>query len=140
MGWFSGLLGEAAAEPIAAVGEAVDGLFTSDDERLSRKEAMARVKQRPALARAAIMKAEAQHRSWWVAGGRPAILWVAAVALLFYYVPQYAVAAYVWAATCLERGEVVAYPVSADGLLELVLALAVPAGLRTVEKLKGRAK
>lgn len=35
----------AAAEPIEAVGRVLDGLFTSDKERLSKTAALARVAQ-----------------------------------------------------------------------------------------------
>ena len=46
----------AAAEPIEAVGRVLDGLFTSDKERLSKTAALARVAQQPALVQAEINK------------------------------------------------------------------------------------
>ena len=58
----------AAAEPIEAVGRVLDGLFTSDKERLS-KTAVARVAQQPALVQAEINKIEAAHRSVFVSAG-----------------------------------------------------------------------
>ena len=58
----------AAAEPIEAVGRVLDGLFTSDKERLSKTAALARVAQKPALVQAEINKIEAAHRSVFVSG------------------------------------------------------------------------
>ena len=59
----------AAAEPIEAVGRVLDGLFTSDKERLSKTAALAREAQKPALVQAEINKIEAAHRSVFVSGG-----------------------------------------------------------------------
>ena len=143
MGFLSKVLGGTAAEPIKAIGGALDELFTSEDERLTRQEAMMRLEQRPHLAMAAITKAEAQHRSVWVAGWRPGIGWVAALALFFFYVPQYMTASYVWVMTVAAAGftaPLPAYPVGANGLIELVLALLGLGALRTTEKITGRTK
>jgi uncharacterized membrane protein len=143
MSWLSTIIGGEIVEPIKAVGGVFDELFTSDDERLSREEALTRLAQKPHLAQAAITKAEASHRSAFVAGWRPGIGWVAAISLFFYYVPQYATASVVWVMAIAASGwaaPLPAYPTDADGLLELVLALIGLGTLRTVEKMKGRAK
>ena len=111
--------------------------------RLSREEALTRLAQRPHLAQAAITKAEASHRSVFVSGWRPAIGWVAAISLFFFYVPQYFSASAVWVISISESGwstPLPQYPTDADGLLELVLALIGLGALRTVEKVNGRAK
>lgn len=134
------IFGAAAAQPIEAVGNVLDKLFTSDDERLTKREALLRLVQAPHLAQAEISKTEAQHRSVWVAGWRPAIGWSAAVALFTYYVPQFTLGSYLWFVQSLEANQVVAYPVDATHLMELVLALLGLGGLRTVEKLAGRTK
>jgi len=46
IGKFLGI-GKEIAEPVDAIGNAFDKLFTSDDERLSRAEMMERIKQEP---------------------------------------------------------------------------------------------
>ena len=66
----------ALAQPIEAIGNVLDKLFTSDDEKLSRQEALARLAQQPAMAQIEINKIEAAHRSVFVAGWRPFIGWV----------------------------------------------------------------
>ena len=65
-----------AAEPIEAVGRALDGLFTSDKERLSKTAALARMAQQPAFVQGEINKIEAALRSAFVSGWRPFVLWV----------------------------------------------------------------
>ncbi|MCC3859779.1 3TM-type holin [Pseudemcibacter aquimaris] len=140
MSILSKIFGQGVAEPITAVGNVVDSLFTSDDERLSHEEVKMRLAQRPDLAQAEINKVAAGHRSVFVAGARPFLLWVAGAGLAFFYIPQYTMAAYVWSKTVLANGEIVAYPVSADGLTELVMAILGLGTLRTIEKLNGRAK
>lgn len=142
MGWLDKLVGGQVAEPIKAIGGVFDELFTSDEERLDKEAVLTRLAQKPHLAQAAISQAEAQHRSVFVAGWRPAIGWVAGISLFFYYVPQYATASYVWVKSIAASGWVnlPPYPTDADGLLELVLALIGLGALRTVEKVSGRAK
>ncbi len=134
------LLGGGATSAVEAVGKVVDELFTSDEERLDRKAVLARIAQRPTLVQAEINRIEAQHRSIFVAGWRPAIGWVCAAGLAAYFLPQYALAAWLWARTVLATGALAPFPVRADGLFDLVLAMLGMGTLRTIEKLQGRAK
>lgn len=138
---------------IEAAGGVLNELFTSDEERLTRQESLERLRQQPHLLQAMINRVEAAHRSLWVAGWRPGIGWVCALALFTYYIPQHGVAAVLWTVQCWElfragsligpEGQAVAlppYPITITGLLELVLALLGLGGLRTVEKFGGRTK
>ena len=137
MSIFTNLLGGAAAKPIEAVGNVMDKLFTSDDERLSHEEILTRLAQQPNLAQVELNKVEASHRSVFVAGWRPAIGWVCALALLYQFVIQpllnYALLIY---------SPTTPPPPSLDfgPLMTVVMALLGLGGLRTVEKLQGRAK
>lgn len=141
--------GKAIATPIEALGNAIDQVTTSDDERNAAAIVMQRLAQAPHILQGEVNKLEAQHRSTFVAGWRPAIGWVCAASLAAYFIPQYVVAAWVWAklvyAQCIEPVGAVCqtlprFPAEADGLFELVLALLGLGTLRTVEKVKGRAK
>lgn len=131
MGFLSALLGGAAAEPIKAIGEVFDGLFTSDEERLDKKIIMERLKQNPALAQAAINKAEAQHRSIFVAGGRPFIMWVCGLGLAYAFLINPTIQ---WL-TGMPGPQL---PTSV--MMDLVLGMLGLSVLRTVEKLAGRTK
>jgi hypothetical protein len=140
MGILKKLIGLEVAKPVEAVGNVLDKLFTSDEERLDKQALLTKLAMQPNLAQVELNKVEASHRSAFVAGWRPAIGWVAAISLAIFYIPQYAVASKLWVETVLAKGELVPYPVTADGLLELVLALLGLGTLRTIEKLQGRSK
>tara|TARA_B110000046_G_scaffold181961_1_gene215057 strand:- start:1580 stop:1981 length:402 start_codon:yes stop_codon:yes gene_type:complete len=128
--WLSG--GKAVAEPIEAVGNVLDALFTSDDERLDKELIKQRLAQQPALAQAEITKVQAQHRSAFVAGARPFILWVCGFGFLFSFVVNPVIQ---WIHP--EAGSPV---LPLEVMMELTLAMLGLAGLRTIEKLQGKSK
>lgn len=128
--WLSG--GRAVAEPIEAVGNVLDALFTSDDERLDKELIKQRLAQQPALAQAEITKVQAQHRSTFVAGARPFILWVCGFGFLFSFVINPVIQ---WI-----MPEVGSPVLPLEVMMELTLAMLGLAGLRTIEKLQGKSK
>ena len=132
MGWFSTLVGGGqTASAIGAVGNVLDGLFTSKDEKLTHEEVRIRLAQQPDLAQVELNKVEAQHRSLFVAGWRPFIGWVCGLGLfnMFMINP--------W----IQWFTGVAGPnLPKDIIMELILALLGLGTLRTIEKIKGRAK
>ena len=128
--WLSG--GRAVAEPIEAVGNVLDALFTSDDERLDKELIKQRLAQQPALAQAEITKVQAQHRSAFVAGARPFILWVCGFGFLFSFVINPVIQ---WIMP--EAGSPI---LPLEVMMELTLAMLGLAGLRTIEKLQGKSK
>tara|TARA_R110002051_G_C8380742_1_gene445091 strand:- start:18 stop:416 length:399 start_codon:yes stop_codon:yes gene_type:complete len=132
MGWFSNIFTSNAAEPINAVGNVLDKLFTSDGEKLTLDIAKQRLAQQPALAQAEIMKVQAQHRSTFVAGARPFLMWVCGFGFLFAFVINPLL---VWLIPNIGKPEL-----PLDAMMELTLAMLGLAGLRTVEKLKGASK
>ena len=131
MGILSKIFGESAAAPITAVGNVLDGLFTSDEERLSLEVVKQRLSQQPALAQVELNKVEASHRSIFIAGWRPFIGWVCGVGLAFMFLIN----------PILQWWSAKAGPeLPQDIILELVLALLGLGALRTVEKMNGRSK
>ena len=132
MSWFTSLFSSASAEPINAIGNVVDKLFTSDDERLDKENIKLRLMQQPALAQAEINKVQASHRSTFVAGARPFLMWVCGLGFLFAFVINPILQ---WLAP-----EIGAPVLPLDAMMELTLAMLGLAGLRTVEKLKGVSK
>ena len=134
------ILGGAAAAPIQALGDTVGKLFTSDDERLTHAEVMERIKQNPDLWQAETNKIEAANTNWFVAGWRPAIGWVCAVALGCFYIPQFLIGSFLWAKITIHTGAFAAYPISASDLMALVGSLLGMATLRSVETIKGVAR
>ena len=144
MGWLDKLTGiPDPSKTVEAVGGVLDDLFTSKEEKLTHKEVMERLRQRPKEAQWKINLAEAAHRTVFVAGWRPAIGWVAATSLFFFYVPQYVIASYVWVTVIIESGfttPLPAYPATSAGLFELVAGLLGLGLMRTHEKKAGVAK
>ena len=128
--WLSG--GKAVAEPIEAVGNVLDALFTSDEEKLNKTIIKQRLFLQPALAQAEINKVQAQHRSTFVAGARPFILWVCGFGFLFSFVINPIIQ---WI-----MPEVGSPVLPLEVMLELTLAMLGLAGLRTIEKLQGKSK
>lgn len=133
MGILSSLLGGGSiAEPITAVGNVLDSLFTSDEERLDKKIVMERLRQQPALVQAEISKVQAQHRSIFVAGARPFLMWVCGIGFMFAFLINPLLQ---WAMPDSGAPEL---PLTV--MMELTLAMLGLSGLRTFEKLKGLAK
>ncbi len=132
MSWFTSLFTGSAVEPINAIGNVVDNLFTSDDERLGHEEIKIRLMQRPQLAQAEINKVQAASRSNFVAGARPFLMWVCGVGLAMAFIVNPLIV------TFFEGVKEI--PVPLEQMMELTLAMLGLATLRTVEKLNGASK
>lgn len=132
MSWFASLFSSTSAEPINAVGNVLDKLFTSDDERLDKDIIKQRLLQQPALVQAEISKVQAQHRSTFVAGARPFLMWVCGFGFVMAFLLNPILQ---WRYP--ENGSPV---LPLEVMMELTLAMLGLSGLRTIEKLKGVAK
>ena len=119
---------------VKGVGDVLDRLFTSDEERAKLALARLEIERLPALKQIEVNLAEAAHSSVFVAGWRPAIGWVCALALVWAFLLQPVAT---WAVTTFALGVAVP-PIVTDHLFELVLAMLGMAGLRTFEKTKRR--
>lgn len=131
MGWLSSLFG-GSTNPIEAIGKAGDSLFTSDEERMQLSNDLAEIKQKPMLMQALANTMAAQHRSVFVAGARPFLMWVCGLGFLFAFVIN-PILQWLWP-------DVGTPELPLDVMMELTLAMLGLASLRTVEKIKGVAK
>ena len=125
------LVGSQLTQPIEAIGNVLDKLFTSDEERLDKQTVLARLAQAPAEAQVELNKVEAQHRSTFVAGWRPFIGWVGGCGLAFVFLVNPIIQ---WVSG--KPGPEM--PIST--MYELVIAMLGLGALRTIEKFGGRAK
>ena len=132
MGFFTNLFTSNTAEPIEAMGNVFDKLFTSDDERLQAAAVMEKLRQHPGELQTEIGKIQAQHRSIWVAGARPFLMWVCGVGLAMAFIANPLIEFYT------EGKELINVPL--DVIMELVIAMLGLSTLRTVEKLQGKTK
>lgn len=137
MSWVSRLVGGAAAQPIEAIGNVFDQLFTSDDERAQAEAVLAKIRQRPDILQGEISKIEAQHRSVFVAGARPFILWVCGFAMAYSFIFR---DVFAWGLR-IYKPEIEPPPeLAMEHLLTVMGSLLGLGSLRTAEKLRGRAK
>lgn len=137
MSLLGSILGGGVAEPVRAVGAILDDLFTSDEERLDKEQALLRLAQRPGLVQAEINKVEAAHRSVFVAGWRPFIGWVCGAALAYSFILRDLMA---WMIVAGGYGVAPPPELAMDHLITILMALLGLGGLRTFEKLQGRAR
>jgi hypothetical protein len=129
--------GAAAAEPIEAVGNAIDKIFTSKDEKLTHQEILEKLRQRPSEVMQELNKIEARHRSLFVAGWRPAIGWVCGLALFYNFIIRDLIA---WGMTILTPG--LAHPpaLQMEHLMPILLGMLGLGAYRTIEKARGVSK
>ena len=132
MSWFGADKSiDASSKVVAEVGKAIDSIFTSDEERLTHQETIARLENAPREVMGKLSIIEAQHRSIFVAGWRPAVGWICAAGIGFAFIVNPLLQRYT-------QGNAVEVPL--DMILELVLAMLGMGALRTVEKVKGITK
>ncbi len=131
MSLLKSIIGGDAISAVEAVGNVADKLFTSADEKLTHKEIRIRLAQQPQLAQIEVNKIEASHRSLFVAGGRPFILWICGFGLAFAYLIN----------PVLQWRTGLPGPVlPMEYMMELVYLILGLGSYRTFEKMKGSAK
>jgi len=140
MGFFSKISGAEIARPIDAIGNAIDKVFTSDEERLQGRAVLAKLALHQSELQVELNKVEAQDRRFFNSGWRPAIGWVAVFSLALYFIPQFVIGTYLWTVQCIQTEAIVPYPVDAARLFELVLGMLGIGAFRMAEKLAGRTK
>lgn len=129
MGFFG--IGKEISDPVKAVGNALDSLFTSDEERANAQIVLEKLRLHPQILQAEISKLEATSLSLWVAGARPYIIWVAGSGLLFAFIVN-PILQWIFKTPGPEL------PINA--MMNLVIAILGLGGLRTYEKIKGVAR
>ncbi len=135
------IFGEGVAKPVEAFGKAVDSIFTSDDERLSREQAMLRIKNSPYMAAMDIAMAEATSSDKWTSRARPMVLY----AFSFVFVIQNGILPVLWWAWQAGSETAIAPP---PAVLSMDMVMMVVSGVlgtswiagRSAEKIAGRAK
>lgn len=126
-----------AISAVDAVARMVDNLFTSDEERLQAKAFLDKIRQYPGVVQMELNKIEAAHRSLFVAGWRPWIGWICGLNLLYMVVIRDWVS---WFFTVFAPHLPPPPAYGLDITMELVIALLGLGGLRTYEKVRGKAK
>jgi len=135
---------ESASGLVEKTGNALDSLFTSDEERQAGQVVLNKIKQNPEKWAHELNVLNAKNASLFVSGARPAILWVCVLSLFMFFVPQYVMASFVWFHACfdaMEAGNALPlYPVGVNGIWELVTVVLGGKAIRSYDKTVGVAR
>ncbi|WP_289508445.1 3TM-type holin [Pseudoalteromonas phenolica] len=131
MNWLSQLFAS-SGEPVKAISNMIDELYTSDDELLELEALKARLQAKQRELQIEVNSIQVNHRSVFVAGARPFLMWVCGLGFLFAFVINPILQ---WLIP--EQGTPI---LPLNVMLELTLGMLGLAGLRTIEKIKGVAK
>lgn len=117
----------------------LDDLFTSDEERLAATEKIEERLSKPHMMQAMANLNSANHPSMFVAGARPALMWLCVFLLAYVWVGRDSITIGLMLA---ERKDIVEQlpVVDAAEIMTLVLALLGLGGTRAFEKMKGTAR
>ncbi|MDK1289794.1 3TM-type holin [Pseudoalteromonas sp. B95] len=132
MTWLSNIFSVATKEPLQVVSNIIDELYTSEEEVLEQQVIKARLLNKQREIQAHINSVQASHRSRFVAGARPFLMWVCGLGFLFAFVINPILQ---WLLP-----DIGAPVLPLDVMLELTLGMLGLAGLRTIEKIKGVTK
>lgn len=130
-----------AGKLVEGVGNAIDAIFTSDEERDEGKLNRMKLAVKPHILQAVANIKSAEHSNWFVAGARPFLLWVSGFSLLYnWLLKDFIVMVLVF--TSDRSAELVPLLPKIDGneITGLVSVLLGLGALRTYEKAKGIAR
>lgn len=132
---------------VEAVGKVADDLFTSDKERLDAEIELRKVQVEEQKVEAGLVqgqldinKEEAKHSSVFVAGARPAILWIGAISMAYQFI-LYPLMVWLWVFMQAKGWipmEISPPPIlDTEALWVVVTGMLGIAGMRSVDKIKG---
>jgi hypothetical protein len=124
----------AVRQVVNEIGSVLDRLFPDPEERAKAELARHEIARLPALRQIEGRLAEAAEPSLFVAGWRPMIGWICALALTWAFLVQPVA---VWIVATFALGAAVPAALT-EHLFEMVLAMLGIAGLRTFEKTQAR--
>jgi hypothetical protein len=113
---FTKLFGNSVAEPAKNIKSLVNNIVLTQAEKARYQHILDKIN-------AETCKIEASHPNNLISGARAAIIWICAIVLAIYWVPQYGVATYFWIKGCIIHGGLINYPLSAEKLFEMIASL-----------------
>jgi hypothetical protein len=125
----------------SSVMDGLDGLFTSDEEREAAALKIKALMMQPHMMQAQANIEAAKNTNWFVAGGRPSLMWVCAIALFYNWLIKDMIVIGIVSFNT-NAAEIVPLLPSIDGaeVTGLVTALLGLGALRTFEKVKDKAR
>jgi len=137
MGFLSSLVGGGVMGAAEGVANIIDKFVETDDEKRAFEALKIRMAQESTSVQAEINKIEAGHRSIFVAGWRPFVGWVSAIALAWHFLGFDLT---MWITGNWFPEAVVPQLTGTDNLMSVLFAMLGIGGFRTIEKLNGKAK
>jgi hypothetical protein len=143
----AGLITTAAAGVASELISALDGLFTSDDERNQAKLKLQALLMQPQIQQAIANVKAAEHPDLFVAGARPALLWICALGFAWEFLLRPLIGAAITIASLWVGNPELLVLTAAElpsldleQLMGLTLAMLGLAAYRTIEKKAGVAR
>ena len=131
MSFLTKIIGGNVVTAVEGVANVVDKFVETPDEKRAWEQVKLKMAQEPQLAQIELNKVEASHRTVFVAGWRPAIGWICAIGLGYMFIVNPTIQWFTGA---------VGPEMPTDIMFELILGMLGLSGLRTYEKLAGKAK
>lgn len=126
MSLISGIIGESISKPIESMGNVASKFVVTEKDRMNYDQIMSEMQTK-------IDSIEAQNNSF-LGSWRGGLGWVCVLCIAAYYLPQFAIADYVWLRDCLGQGHMIPYPIDADSIFHLVCLLLGFGAYRSFEK------
>lgn len=130
MSFLSSLFTSNTSSVVKEVGNALDKIFTSDEELLSKQIIIEKLNNELSTGQIELNKIEAKHKSIFISGWRPFIGWICGIGLLYEFLLK----------PILGSFGVNVVSVDIGSLHSLIIALLGMGTLRTVEKLKDKTR
>lgn len=124
------LFSNSASSVVKEVGNALDKVFTSDEEILSKQVIIERLNSELSKGQIDLNKIESQHRSIFISGWRPFIGWVCGIGLFYEFLLKPIISSF----------NIHIESVNIEALHSLVIAMLGMGTLRTFEKIKDKTK
>jgi len=129
--FFGKMLGSGIGETAVKVAGVIDQFVETKEERKAADQLLMKIQQEPDKWQAEINKIQATHRTLFVAGARPFIMWICGVGLAFEFIINPILT---WV-----TGDI-GPQINTGALMDLVLAMLGLGAMRTYEKTKGLTK
>ena len=133
MGLLSSLFGGPAVSAVEGVANVIDKFVETDEEKKAAELLKAKLAMKPSLAQVELNKIEASHRSIFVAGARPFILWICGVGLTWHFILHDLMT---WICAIWLPQLTPPALSGTEELITVLLALLGLGGMRTIEKIK----
>jgi hypothetical protein len=142
MSFLTQLIG--GGDVVKSVGETLDNLFTSDEERLEAKHEMTKAQRhfdyldhqlvaQQNVAQMEVNKVDAASSNFFQSGWRPAVGWIGVLALAYQFVLYPLL---LWAKTFVPELQPPT-PLNSDMMFSIITGMLGIAGLRSFDKIKG---